>query len=156
MRLGINAKIYLGGGLWTTEGSVMNELSVNPTWEKGPADSKESRVKRSMKTMLGLTISGTMKKKPGDAFYEAVMDALVSDGTLNVLILDGAKDEDGSRGWRCDCQVFEGTEDQGANSTMYVSVSFEPTDSDTPPQAVYVDGSSLTYSTPGVDGATFT
>jgi len=156
MRLGINAKMYLGGGSWTTEGTVMNELSVNPSWEKGPADSKESRVKRSMKTMLGLTISGTMKKKPGDAFYEAVMDALVSDNVLNVLVLDGSKDEDGSRGWRFDAQVFEGTEDQGSGSTLYVSVSFEPTDSDTPPQAVLVSGSSLTYSTPGVDGDTFT
>ncbi len=159
-RLGIKSKLYrntagYGGPTWS-EVTLISDLSVNPSWEKGPADTRGSRVKKSVKTMLGLTFTGNMKKSPGDANYEAFMDALVSDNVVDLLVLDGAKDEDGSRGWRVECQIFEGTEDQAMSvGAIYEALSIEPTDTDHEPQAVYVSGSALTYSTPGEDGDDF-
>lgn len=159
-KLGILSKLYYRsagsyGSPTFTEISLINDLSVNATWNKGPANSRGSRIDKSVKTSLGLTFTGTLKKKPGDATYEELMNAIVSDNVLDLLILDGAKDLDGVRGWRADCQIFEGTEDQGRDVNLYVSLSIEPTDSDNEPQAVLVDGTTLTYSTPGVDGDTF-
>lgn len=162
MKLGILAKMYYRsagshGSPTFTEIPGVSDLSLGVTWDEGEASSKDSPVKKSVKTMLALGITGTLKKKPGNAVYEDIMDAIVSREVLDILILDGAKDEDGSRGWRFDAQIFDASEDQGKDvGAIYTSISIKPTDSDNEPMAVYVSGTSLTYATPGEDTASFT
>jgi len=160
-KLGINAKLYWRSGgsyeapTWT-EVTIIADLAVNPAWDDSPADDRSSRVKRRMKTVLGLEFSGRMKKKPGNTAYEAFMNALLSDDALDLLVMDGDKDVANNRGWRCDCQVFSGNEDQAMANVLYEDIILAPTDSDNTPKAVKATGGgTLTYSTPGVLGGTF-
>ena len=160
-KIGIKCVLYRNTG---TNGSpswsavtVIADLTANTTWDKGPADSRSSRIKKSVKTMLGLTFSGTMKKTPDDANYEAFMNAIIADSVLDLLILDGPSTTNGVRGWRIDAQIFEGTEDQGMSvGALYEAISIEPTDSVNEPKAVLVTGGALTYAAPGGDTAVFT
>jgi hypothetical protein len=160
-KLGIKSKLYYrSAGDYAnptfTEINLISDLSVQPAWDKGDASSRGSRVKKSVKTMLGLSFSGKLKKKPNDAAYEAIMDALISDEVLDVMVLDGDSETDGTRGWRFDAQVFQGNEDQGLGAVICEDIEIEPTDSDNEPKAVLVSGTAgLTYSDIGGDAVAF-
>lgn len=160
-KLGINAVIYwrsagsYGSPTWTAV-DIISDLAVNPSWDEADASSRESRIKKSVKTVLGLEFSGRMKKKPDNAAYEAFMNAMLSDDALDVLVLDDDKDTVGARGWRCDVQVFSANEDQGMSTALYEDIVLKPTCSDNAAKAVLVGaGPALTYSTPGTAGGTF-
>lgn len=154
-KLGIKAKAYYRSAgsyespTWT-EITLLSDFAVNPSWDEGEANDRGSRVKMSAKTLLGLEFSGKLKKKPGNAVYEAVMDALVGDDVLDLLVLDGDIEADGTRGWRVDCQVHQANEDQGLGTVMYEDITFKPYPSDNPPYAVKVGGTGdLNLTQPG-------
>lgn len=159
--LGINAKLYWrSNGAYEspgwTENQLISDFTQDVKWGESEANARESRIEQALKAMLGLNWSGKMKKKPLDPTYEAFMNAILSDDILDLLILDGAKDVEGNRGWRVDSQIFDGTEDQGLKNTLYVGIVFKPILLLHPPLAVRVNsGGALTYSTPGVAGGTF-
>lgn len=158
--LGVNAKAYrntgsYGSPTWS-EMTLISDLSVNPAWDEGSADARESRIKQVRKTMMGLEVSGKMKKRISDSNYQALMDALVSDTVLDVLILDASKETVGARGWRFDAQVFSANEDQAMGNVLYEEFVMKPSLDTNAPKAVKVGaGPALTFSTPGVDGSTF-
>lgn len=162
MALGIKCKLYYrsegsyGSPTWS-EISLIENLQVNPTWDEGQADDRSDRVHRVVKTMLGLEITGNLKKKPGNAAYEAVMNALVSDEALDILVMDGDINTVDNRGWRFDAQVFSANEDQGLGvGAVMEAISIKPTDSDNTCKAVLVGpGPALTYATPGGASASF-
>lgn len=160
-KLGINAKVYYRSAgshaspTFTAIG-LFSDVAVNPTWDEGDASSRASRIKKAAKTQLGLEVTARLKKKPLDAAYEAVMNALVSDDVLDILILDGDSETVGNRGWRFDAQVFSANEDQAMANVLYEDIVLKPACTENEPKAVKVGaGPALTYSTPGVDGATF-
>ena len=158
--LGINAKCYrntssYGAPNWS-EITQISDLSINPTWDKGDASARESRIKQNVKTMMDLEITAKVKKRIGDANYEAIMDALVSDNVLDLLVLDASKETVGARGWRIDAQIFSATEDQAMGNVLYEDITISPSLESNPPKAVKVGaGPALTYSTPGANGASF-
>lgn len=152
------AKLYFRSGgtyespTWLEADEVMN-LTVTPAWDSADANSRAQRTKFSAKTILGLEISGSIKKKPGDDAYEMIMDALISDDVLDVLCLDGPIDQDGVRGWRADVQVHECPEDQSLGNVLYDDFVMKPYPSQ-PLKAVQVLGTgSLEYTLPGATPA---
>lgn len=160
-KIGLNAKLYwrsagsYGSPTWT-EASLVSDLSVNVTWDEADASARESRIKQMVKTLLTLEFTGRLKKKPLDATYEAFMNAVLSDGVLDVLVMDGDKAVEGNRGWRCDAQVFSATEDQAMSNALFEDIVLKPSVETNPALAVKVDaGGVLTYSTPGTNGGTF-
>jgi hypothetical protein len=159
-KLGLNAKLYRNTSTYEapswSEVTLISDLSVNPSWDEADASARESRVKQSVKTLMALEVSGRLKKKPLDGNYEAFMDALLSDDVLDLLVLDGDKDTEGNRGWRCDFQVFSANEDQGMGNALYEEISLKPSITDHAAKAARIgSGGSLTYSVPGEDGGTF-
>lgn len=160
-KLGMNAKLYwrsagtYGSPTWT-EVTLISDLSIDVTWDEADASARESRITQTVKTMLPLSFTARLKKKPLEATYEAFMNALLSDGSLDLLILDGDKATEGVRGWRCDCQVFAGSEDQAMGNVLFEDMTLKPSITDNLVYAVKVaGGGTLTYSTPGVTGGTF-
>lgn len=159
--LGILAKLYrntgsYGSPVWS-ECTLISDAQVSPAWDEGSADARESRIKQVRKTMMGLEVTGKMKKKIDDTNYEAFMNALLSDAVLDILVLDASKDTVGARGWRFDAQVFSGTEDQAMNvGAMYVDLALKPSlDTNNPVAVKVAAGPTLTFSTPGASGGTF-
>lgn len=159
--LGIKAKFYRNTGSFDSpswsECTLLSDCAVNPSWDSGDASDRGSRIKVEAKTQMGLEFPCKMRKVPGDANYEAFMNALLSDATLDLLVLDGAKETVGARGFRCDCQIFQGNEDQGLGvGALVVDLSIKPAPSGNPTRAVLIGaGPTITYSTPGASGASF-
>lgn len=155
VQLACLAKLYFRSGgnyeapTWLEANEVMN-LTVTPAWDSADANSRAQRTKFSAKTILGLEISGSIKKKPDDAAYEMIMDAMISDAVIDVLCLDGPMDEPGVRGWRADVQVHETPEDQSLGNVLYDDFTLKPYPSQ-PLKAVYVGGTGdIEYTLPGV------
>jgi hypothetical protein len=159
--LAINAKLYyrsagIYGAPTFTAIDIVENVAVNPVWDEGAADSRESRVHQFVKTMLGLEVTFRLKKKPTNAAYIALMNALVGDTVIDFLVMDGAVDVVGNRGWRFDAQVFNGSEDQALANVLYQDMVIKPYPGDNPTKAVLVGaGPALTYSIPGANGGSF-
>lgn len=148
--LGINAVAYYNSGSHGTPSwqpiTAFESVNVAPAYDKADANSRASRVKKSAKTMLGIAITGRLKKKPGDDGYELIMDALQDDTVLDLMICDAPHDQDGMRGWRADFQVNAATEDQGSGVVMYEDLTIDIADSDNPVYAVeYTTTGGLDY-----------
>lgn len=160
-KLGINCKAFRNTATYEaptwSEMTNISDLTIAQSWDTADANARESRIKQALKTLFDVSVTGKFKKRPLDANYEAIMDALIGDpGIIDLLVLDGPIDEEGVRGWRFDAQVTTGGEDQGLTVALYEDITFMPNLADHNPLAVRVDsGGGLTYSTPGVDGGTF-
>lgn len=152
--LGLNAKVYwrsggtYGAPVWT-DVNIFSDVSVNPAWDEASADARESRIKQVRKTLLGLEITGRMKKKIGNTAYDAFMNAMLSDEVLDIMVLDGSNTTDGVRGWRFDAQVFSATEDQAMGNVLYEEMILKPSLDTNAPLAVKVAGGVPTYYAPG-------
>lgn len=160
-KLGMNAKLYwrsagtYGAPTWT-EASIISDVTIDVTWDEADASARESRITQVVKTMLPLSVTARLKKKPLDSTYEAFMNAIISDDALDLLILDGDMTVEGTRGWRADWQVFSGSEDQSMGNVLFEDMTLKPSITDNLVLAVKVAaGGVLTYSEPGVNGGTF-
>ena len=158
--IGILSKLYYrSGGTYGsptfTEVTIVGDVSVSPQWDEANISSRASRVKSMKKSMLGLEFSVMLKKVPGNTVYGAFVDALMSDNVLDVLVLDGARDANDARGWRCDVQVFQGNDDQSLSGGGFLDLVLKPNDETNPAKAVLVSGGALTYAIPGAAGATY-
>lgn len=160
-KIGLNAKLYwrsagsYASPTWT-EATLISDLTVNPTWDEADASARESRIKQTVKTLLALEINGRLKTKPLDATWEAFMNAMLSDGTLDLLVLTGDKAVEGNRGWRADFQVFSGSQDQSMANALYEDLVLKPSVETNAVLAVKVAaGGVLTYSVPGENGGVF-
>lgn len=158
--LGINSKAYYRstgtyGSPTFTEVTIISDLAVNVQWDEADASARSSRVKSTAKTMLGLEFTGRLKVVPGNAVYTAFINALMSDDVLDVLILNGAKDVNDVRGYRCDVQVFQGNEDQAMANALFLDIVMKPNDYTNPVKAVLVASGAPTYAIPGADGDTY-
>lgn len=161
MPLAILAVLYFrssgsyGSPNWTAV-DIAENVAINPVWDEGTADSRQSRVHAFAKTMVGLELTFRIMKKPGNAAYEAIMNALVGDTVIDWLVLDASKETVNARGWRFDGQVFNGSEDQALGNVLYEDVTVKPYPSDNAAKAVLVGaGPALTFSVPGAAGGTF-
>ncbi len=157
--LGVNSKLYYNSATYGTptwvEVSLIADLAVNPQWDERDVSSRGSRVKSMKKTMLGIEVTGTLKKKPGDTVYGKFVDALMSDDTLDVLVLDGPRDQNNVRGYRFDAQVHQGNDDQSLAGGGFLDIVLKPLQDTNPAKAVLVTGGAPTYATPGADGDTY-
>jgi len=150
-RLGIESVLYLNGGTYgsPTWGALtfINDLTVNNQWDKADANSRASRIKQAVKTLLGLSWTGTILV-PGEtnADYTTIIDAMNSDDILDIMVLNGPNTENGVRGYRCDVQVTNATEDQGSGAVLYDQIEFMPTPSANPPKSVLVTSGAPVFS----------
>jgi hypothetical protein len=152
--LGINAKVYRNTGVdyatptWT-EVDQIADLSVNPEWDEAEGGARSSRIKKSSKTMLGIEITGRIKVQLADAGYVALRDAMYTDIPLDLLILNGANDEDGVHGWRGEWNVMSGTEDQALQNRLYMDFRLTPYDGTEEPMYAEVVAGVVTFIAPG-------
>ncbi len=149
MKLGILSKVYRNTGTWGApvwnEVTRISDLSVKPTWDKGDAGTRASRVKKSAKTMLGLTITGKIQVSDSDTHYQNFWDAAHTDGTMDLLILNGPMTTNGVRGYRAEWQCFDASEDQAMGNVLYMDFELEPAPTDNEPKKVKVTGGAPQY-----------
>jgi len=148
-KLGIKAKLYRNTSsylapVWV-EVKAISDLSSNFSWDIAPADSRESRIKVTAKTLADAKITGKIKVSNTDAGYAAFWEAAHSDTSLDLLVLNGAKDENGSRGYRGYYQVNNPNEDQGLGNVLYMDFELSPADADYPLKKAVVSAGAPAY-----------
>ncbi|HYH69217.1 MAG TPA: hypothetical protein VD866_31275 [Urbifossiella sp.] len=142
--LALNSKIYRntashGSPAWS-EVAIFENVQVNPSYDRGDANTRESRAKREANTQMMLEVTGRLKVRPADANYQAFEDAFVADSAIDLLVLNGPIDDPGVSGWRADFGVRTFTEDQGLGNVLYKEVTLTPADTDNEVVAVRVEG----------------
>lgn len=142
-KLGIKCVAYYNTGtygtpVWTAI-TCINEFTQSAEWDEAEVLYRGTRVKQAVKTLYGLSWSGKLKVSDSDTAYQAILAALVSDATLDMMILNGDKTVNNTIGYRCDVQVFSATEDQGTGVVLYDEVKFKPSPmGGNPPSSVLV------------------
>lgn len=130
-QLGILCHVYnntgtYGSPTWSAVDGI-SEMSIKPSWDEAEGSTRQSRVKRVLKTIMALAISGKLKVDSTDTNgYLAFLAALHSDSVLDLMILDGPSSVNGVTGYRADWQVFEGEEDQGLNTVLWMGFTLKP------------------------------
>jgi len=157
--IGILSKLYYNSGTYGSptwvEVTLVGDLAVNPQWDEADISTRGSRVKSMKKTMMGIEITGRLKKVPGNTAYAKFVDGLMSDSLIDVLVLDGANDSNDVRGYRMDVQVFQGNDDQSLSAGGFLDIVLKPNQDTNPVKAVLVATGAPTYATPGAAGATY-
>lgn len=150
-RLGIKCKAYRntsthGSPSWS-EINHISDFTVSVTWDEADGSSRISRVKMTVKTMLGLEFSGKIKVNVADANYAAMRDASFGDGVLDILVMeDGDNATENNVGFRCDVQVLKFDVDQGMGTSLYRDFTLKPTTTDNLPELATVGGGAvITY-----------
>lgn len=96
--LGMNAKIYFGVDGAT---ELDNVKDVTLTMEAGEADittRANDGWRATAPTLRECTAEFEMVWRPGDAGFDAIKDAFLTNVTIELMILDGAKTTNGSQG----------------------------------------------------------
>lgn len=149
-KTGIKCKLYLntatyGSPTWT-EINFISDLSVNAVWDEVDGSVRGSRVKASAKSLLGLELAGKIRASDSDANYTTIIEAMLSDGALDLMVLNGAKDANGTRGYRADFNVFGASEDQSMGVVVFNDITLKPSISTHLPHAVVVTAGAPVFS----------
>lgn len=155
--LGITSFLYVNpdayGSPDFTAVDLVADAQLGDTWDEGSADARESRVHQFEPTMLALDYAGNVRFDPTDAGYQALRDAHVFLGSLDVLILNGASDKNGAEGYRFFSKVFGFGEDQAMGNVIYKAFTIKPCPGPQLPVFVKVAGGVPTYHTIGEEGS---
>ena len=142
VRLGRDAKLYIntasfGSPTWSAVDNI-SDLAIEAAWNEAAAPTRESKVEMAAKTQLPLAVTGKMKFDLTDANTGTILDALVSDAVLDIMVLNTPSTVNGGRGYRFECQVFDGSEDQGLGTAIYDAIKFKPYPNSNSPASVKV------------------
>lgn len=151
VKYGFKGKIYFNTGSYNlptwTEVKNVREVKVGAAFDKQDATTRSGGgVKQSEPVLLDLGLTGKIKSAETDtAGFIAMETAFLSRGVLDVMLLDGDKGTDGSRGYRVDMKVFKFDEDQGNENLLWRDFDIAPCVSDNAPSKVVVSSSNPVF-----------
>lgn len=150
VKLGINAKLFYNAGTYGTptwtEVTQIEDLMEDIKAQKSACNDRSSPINKSVVTSIDLAWNGKIKNDESTAF-ELLYEAILEKATVDILVLNGGSTTNGVRGYRADVQVFDMSDPQGRNDSIYHNFLFEPTDSTNPAKAARVASGALTYAT---------
>lgn len=150
--LGIKCKCYRNTGTWGTpvwdEIKNISDFQIDPKWAFGEAKIRATRVSMVAPTTLTCAVTGKMLKDNADTDFIAFNTAFQTAASLDLLILDGAKDFAGADGVRGYFYLEGWTESQGTGDIVYKDFGLSP--------ALPTDGNYLKFATVAVGGASIT
>lgn len=142
-RRGIDCCAYVNTATYEaptwTECDFINDFNVNNADDFADANSRASAIKKGVKTMKDLSFTGTLLD-PGAAntAYDAIIAAINGTTVIDVMVLNGPSTTNGVRGWRADCQVTQGNQDQSTGVVLYDEIEIKPYPSTNPVKKVLV------------------
>lgn len=145
MPRGITSKFYVNSGTYSvptwTLVDLVSDLSNSADWNEGDGSTRREVQEVMEPTNMKLAITGKIRKDMNDPAYLLFRAAHATRGVLDVMVLDGAKDVDGSEGFRFDVKVFGWTEDQGLQAVNFKEFTVKPCISTHGVYSVLVSGS---------------
>ena len=126
--LGMNAKIYQGtsGDVLSALAEMSNVKDVTLTLEAGEADVTtrgNSGWRATATTLKECTCEFEMLWKPGDAGFDAIKTAFLSSGTLELAVLDQARETTGAQGPKGSFSITGFSRSEPLEEGMTVSVT---------------------------------
>lgn len=126
--LGMNAKIYQGatGAALGALAEMGNVRDVTLTLEAGEADittRANSGWRATAPTLRECTAEFEMVWKPGDAGFDAVKNAFLTNGTLELAILDQDKATSGAQGPKGSFSITSFSRNEALEEAITVSVT---------------------------------
>ncbi len=133
--LGMNAKIYQGaaGADLATVTEMSNVKDVTLTLEAGEADVTtrgNQGWRATAPTLRECTVEFEMLYKPGEAGFEAIKTAFLSNGSICLAVLTGAKDASGTEGPLGDFSITNFSRNEPLEEGVTVSVTAKLTNFD--------------------------
>lgn len=153
-KLGIMSKFYLNMGTTAAPNFVelplISDCTVNAPWDKADASTRETRVKQSENPQMDIEVTGKIrvKKAKDNIAYLKMFQMHYAGDKGEFLVLNGAKEEDGSEGFIFWGKIFNWSEDQSLGAVLYKDFSIGPCiwdEQDQKPRAVRVIGANMTF-----------
>lgn len=143
-QIGVLSKLYYDDSGYQ-EVNLIEDLSVNGSWNSTPANSRRSIVDTEEPTTMALELTGKILFDPDDAAYQAFRNAWISRTALKLLAMTGPNDENGMEGIEFFGKIHQWNDDQARQNVGYRDFTIKPCVNDTPPRPVLVAGGVLTY-----------
>lgn len=130
--LGLNAKLYRNTGTyasptWDLIGNV-KDLTLNLESAEADVTTRANNGWRAnVPTLKDASIEFEMVWDSGDADFTAIQTAFLSNGSIELLVLDGASGTTGSQGLRATCSITSFTRNESLEEALTVSVTAKPT-----------------------------
>lgn len=157
VRIGPLCKFYYNSGVYVTpvweEVDLISDLVNNSSWERGVSSVRRARVVTNEQLMLNLELTGRVRTDYTNEHYNTLRDAHIDTTTLDILVLNGDINKNGSMGFRFDAKVFDFGEDQALGNVIFNDLAVGPCASDNNPMAAISNGSAVTFSEIGADTA---
>src|SRR5690349_1038505 len=122
MKLGIDATAHLNTGNWDTpswsEMDFISDLDEANDWDTAEIVIRRSLVKQGAKTIVDVGVSCKMLREQGNTTYDAIVNALRTRDTVDVLIIDGPI-EGPAEGVRYVAQVVKGGGSQNPADALF-------------------------------------
>jgi len=139
VRLGLDAKLFRNGGSFGTPGwvEVKNVRDVTLNLEAGEADVTtrgNNGWRATVATLKDGSIEFEMVWDAADANFAAIRDAFLTNGAVELAVMDGDIETTGSQGLRASFMITNFSRNEPLEEAITVSVTAKPTYSDNPPQ----------------------
>lgn len=151
VKYGYKGKIYFNTGSYNsptwTEVKNVREVKVGAAMGEQDATTRAGGgIEQAEPILLKLGLTGKIKSAETDtAGFIAMETAFLTRAAIDVLLLDGDKGTDGSRGYRVDMKVFDFSEDQGNENLLWRDFAIKPCVSDNVPQKAVVSSSAPVF-----------
>jgi hypothetical protein len=141
-RLGILSKTYVNTGTYGSptweEIDLIGDLAVNPSWNEGESTARRTRLQTFEPTTLALDVTGKVRVDETDTGFGLLEDSFLNNTVLDVMALNGSKDNEGAAGFRYDARVLNWSEDQALGNVLFKDFNLRPCASANVPKAVKV------------------
>lgn len=91
------------------------------------AGTRKSRINKKVPTTKDLSWTGSFQED-GSTAAAQLYDSFINDTPVDMLILDGPNNEDGTKGIRSTCIVTKFDTDQGREALLYPEIEIFPTE----------------------------
>lgn len=132
--VGLDCKIYLNTGAsyaaptWT-ECKFVQDATMNLSWEEADTSTRGSSF-RSAKASIGvLEVTGTALRDKADTAFTAFDAAARGKTVIDILVLDGPYNLDGSEGYRFDGQIFNWSRNEALADAVAHDFTIKPVQS---------------------------
>jgi hypothetical protein len=128
-KLGIDCKIFINTATYASptwaEVKSVNDWKESAGWGTADANDRSTILDGVVKTTKQLGWSGTVKRD-GTAGANKIAEAFLYRDPVDVLILDGPIDKEGTEGWRLDAHVLKRDYDGGRQTRLYDEIDIKP------------------------------
>lgn len=151
VKYGFKGKFYINSGTYASptwnEVKRVKEVKVGAAFDKEDATTRMGGgIKQSEPVLLDIGLTGKVRSDEGDTTgFLAMETAFLTRAEIDVMVLDGDKATDGSRGYRIGMKVFKFEEDQDVAKILWRDFDLSPCVSENAPCKAVVSASAPVF-----------